>query len=128
MAKQSNETNPGGGNPEGAPANPAAPPGTAPPLATQQIACDDSESPALYYNFARVSGTAEEVILDFGLNLQPFAQGPQTVRANHRIVMNQFTTKRLLAAISMTIQRHEQTFGVIELDVQRRANQAGGAR
>ncbi|HJT76239.1 MAG TPA: hypothetical protein VJ739_03480, partial [Gemmataceae bacterium] len=68
MAKQSNETNPGTAAPEGAP---AAAPGTAQPLATQQIACDDAESPALYFNFARVSGTAEEVILDFGLNPQP---------------------------------------------------------
>jgi hypothetical protein len=67
-----------------------------------------------------VTATPEEVILDFGLNLQPFATGRQNVKANHRIVMNQYTTKRLLAAIGMTIQRHEQTFGVIELDVNRR--------
>jgi hypothetical protein len=35
--------------------------------------------------------------------------------------MNFFTAKRLLTAIGMTIQRHEQTFGMIELDVSRRA-------
>jgi Protein of unknown function (DUF3467) len=91
---------------------------------THEVVVDDSEAQPTYANFCRVMATPEEVILDFGLNLQPFATGPQTVRANHRIVMNEYTTKRLLAAIGMTIQRHEQTFGVIELDVQRRANQA----
>ncbi len=35
--------------------------------------------------------------------------------------MNAYTTKRLLMAIGQTIQRYEQTFGVIELDVQRAA-------
>jgi Protein of unknown function (DUF3467) len=91
---------------------------------THEVVVDDSEAQPTYANFCRVMATPEEVILDFGLNLQPFAPGPQNVQANHRIVMNEFTTKRLLAAIGMTIQRHEQTFGVIELDVQRRANQA----
>src|SRR5205085_1899162 len=74
-----------------------------------------------YANFCRVMATPEEVILDFGLNLQPFATGHQHVKANYRIVMNEFTTKRLFSAIAMTIQRHEQTFGVIDLDVQHRA-------
>jgi hypothetical protein len=89
----------------------------------QEVVVDDSQAEPTYANFCRVMTTAEEVILDFGLNLQPFAPGPQNVRANHRIVLNEFTTKRLLAALAMTIQRHEQTFGVIELDVQRRAGQ-----
>ena len=34
--------------------------------------------------------------------------------------MNFFTAKRLLTALGMTIQRHEQTFGAIELDINRR--------
>jgi hypothetical protein len=90
---------------------------------TNEVVVDDSEAQPTYANFCRVMATPEEVILDFGLNLQPFATGHQHVKANHRIVMNQFTTKRLLSAIAMTIQRHEQTFGAIELDVQRRASQ-----
>jgi len=35
--------------------------------------------------------------------------------------MNFYTAKRLLTALGMTIQRHEGTFGSIELDVRRRA-------
>ncbi len=49
-----------------------------------------------YSNFCRVTATPEEVILDFGLNPQPFATGRQDVKANQRLVMNFYTAKRLL--------------------------------
>jgi Protein of unknown function (DUF3467) len=85
-----------------------------------EVVVDDTGARPMYANFCRVTATPEEVILDFGLNPQPFTPGRQIVKANHRIVMNAYTTKRLLAAIDMTIRRHEQTFGTIELDVNRR--------
>jgi Protein of unknown function (DUF3467) len=91
------------------------------PQATE-VVVDDSATQPMYTNFCRVIATPEELILDFGLNSQPFAAGRQTVKAIERIVMNVYTSKRLLTALSMTIQRHEQTFGPIELDVQRRAS------
>lgn len=94
-----------------------------PPVAqANEVVVDDAGAQASYSNFARVTATPEEVILDFGLNMQPFATEGQVVKANHRIVMNFYTTKRLLSAIGTTIQRHEQTFGSIELDVRRRAS------
>jgi Protein of unknown function (DUF3467) len=86
-----------------------------------EVVVDDSSVLPSYSNFCRVTATPEEVILDFGLNPQPFATGRQDVKANQRIVMNFYTAKRLLTALSMTIQRHEGTFGAIELDVRRRA-------
>ena len=85
-----------------------------------EIDVDDTGALPNYANFCRVTATPEEVILDFGLNLQSFVAGRHGIKMNHRIVMNQYTTKRLLAAIGITIQRHEQTFGPIELDVNRR--------
>lgn len=88
---------------------------------TAEVVVDDSTTQPSYSNFCRVTATPEEVILDFGLNPQPFAQGRQDVKANERIVMNFYTAKRLLTALGMTIQRHEGTFGSIELDVRRRA-------
>jgi Protein of unknown function (DUF3467) len=94
-------------NPQVAPAN--------------EVVVDDAGLEASYSNFCRVTATPEEVILDFGLNMQPFATDGQNVKANQRIVMNSYTTKRLLGAIATTIQRHEQTFGAIELDIRRRA-------
>ena len=104
------------------------PEGAAPPPTVQQqtteVVVDDSGTLPSYSNFCRVTATPEEVILDFGLNPQPFATGRQEVKANQRIVMNFYTAKRLLTALGMTIQRHEQTFGAIELDVRRRAGSA----
>jgi hypothetical protein len=91
---------------------------------TTEVHVDDSGTLPSYSNFCRVTATPEEVILDFGLNPQPFATGRQDVKANQRIVMNFYTAKRLLTALGMTIQRHEQTFGSIELDVRRRAGTA----
>ena len=87
-----------------------------------EVVVDDSASSPTYSNFCRVTATPEEVILDFGLNPQPFAIGKQEVKANHRIVLNFYTAKRLLTALGMTVQRHEQTFGTVELDVGRRAS------
>ena len=92
-----------------------------PQQAVSEVHVDDSGTLPSYSNFCRVTATPEEVILDFGLNPQPFAQGRQDVKANQRIVMNFYTAKRLLTALGMTIQRHEGTFGAIELDVRRRA-------
>ena len=94
------------------------------PQQTTEVIVDDSGTLPSYSNFCRVTATPEEVILDFGLNPQPFATGRQDVKANQRLVMNFYTAKRLLTAMGMTIQRHEQTFGAIELDVRRRAGAA----
>jgi hypothetical protein len=88
---------------------------------TTEVVVDDTSTVPSYSNFCRVTATPEEVILDFGLNPQPFAQGRQEVKANQRLVMNFYTAKRLLTALGMTIQRHEATFGSVELDVRRRA-------
>ena len=95
------------------------------PQAQPEVVVDDSSTVPSYSNFCRVTATPEEVILDFGLNPQPFASGRQDVKANQRIVMNFFTAKRLLSAMGMTIQRHEGAFGSIELDVLRRRAGAG---
>lgn len=100
---------------------PAAPQAQQP---TTEVFVDDTGALPSYSNFCRVTATPEEVILDFGLNPQPFATGRQDVKANQRIVMNFYTSKRLLTALGMTIQRHEGTFGSIELDVRRRASSA----
>lgn len=87
-----------------------------------EIVVDDSAALPSYSNFCRVTATPEEVILDFGLNPQPFATGRQEVKSNQRLVMNFYTAKRLLTALGMTVQRHEGTFGAVELDINRRAS------
>jgi Protein of unknown function (DUF3467) len=91
------------------------------PQAQAEVVVDDTSTVPSYSNFCRVTATPEEVILDFGLNPQPFATGRQEVKAHNRIIMNFYTAKRLLSALGMTLQRHEGTFGSVELDVRRRA-------
>ena len=81
---------------------------------------DDSKATASYANFCRVSGTPEEVILDFGLNPQPVGLPTQPIVVTDRIVTSFYTAKRMLLALQATISRHEQAFGDIETEVQKR--------
>jgi hypothetical protein len=98
----------------------AAAPAPAAAQAQQTLTVDDSNVTAGYANFCRVSSTPEELILDLGLNPNPYATGEVRVPVTQRIIMNHFTAKRLLSALSMALQRHEQAFGVLETDVRRR--------
>lgn len=86
----------------------------------QQVRVDDSKLIAMYANFCRVTGTPEELIIDFGLNPQPFGVPTEPVVVNQRIVTNFYTAKRMLHALQLTVQRHEAAFGVLETDVQKR--------
>ncbi len=86
----------------------------------QTLVVDDSSVTAGYSNFCRVSSTPEELILDLGLNPNPYQPGEVKVNVSQRIIMNHYTAKRLLSALSMALQRHEQAFGVLETDVRRR--------
>ncbi len=88
-----------------------------------QIRFDDSNVNATYANFCRVTGTPEELIIDFGLNPQPIGFPTTPIVVKDRIVTNFYTAKRMLYALQTTIQRHEQTFGVLEIDVQKRVRQ-----
>jgi hypothetical protein len=80
----------------------------------------------VYANFARVTGTPEELVLDFGLNTQITPTPSEPVRLNHRIVINYFTAKRLLMALGMAVQQHEGVYGVLETDIQKRVRQQPG--
>ena len=95
-------------------------PDTTPAAQTRpQIQIDDSKIIANYANFCRVTGTPEELIIDFGLNPQPFGVPTEPIPVTQRIVNNFYTAKRMLHARQLTIQCHEATFGVLETDVQR---------
>ena len=87
----------------------------APPL---QV--DDSNIVANYANFCRVTGSPEELSIDFGWNPQPVGPPTSPIKVSQRIIVNFFTAKRLLAALSMSVQRHEAVFGVLETDIQKR--------
>jgi len=91
-----------------------------PAQAQAQLRVDDSNIVALYANFCRVTGTPEELIIDFGLNPQPVGIPTEPIKVGQRIIVNFFTAKRLLGALSMSVQRHEAVFGVLETDINKR--------
>lgn len=97
-----------------------SPAATQPAQLQQTIKVDDSSVMAAYSNFCRVSSTPEELILDLGLNPHPYGAGETTIKVSQRIILNHFTAKRLLSALTMALQRHEQAFGVLETDVRKR--------
>jgi len=94
-------------------------PAAAPP---QRVAVqvDDSEATCAYANFCRVTGSPEELIIDFALNPQPMGVPSGAIDIDQRVVMNYYTAKRLLAALQMSVQRHEAVFGVLETDINKR--------
>ena len=85
-----------------------------------QVQVDDKNVMALYANFCRVTGSPEELIIDFGLNPQPVGIPKDPIEVRQRIIVNYFTAKRLLAALNISVQRHEAVFGVLETDIQKR--------
>ena len=86
----------------------------------QQFMTDASAITTIYTNSCRCSVTPEELVLDFGLNTQMQPTPNEPVKLTHRIVMNFFTAKRLLGLLANVVQQHENTFGALELDFQRR--------
>ena len=94
-------------------------PAAAPPKPAQ-FQVDTSDLSTVYANFCRVTGTPEELVLDFGLNTQMSPQASETIKLTHRLVMNFYTAKRLLGALHMAIQQHENVYGALEIDVQKR--------
>ena len=84
------------------------------------IQVDETKTQTCYANFCRVTGSPEELIVDFGMNSQPMNSEEQPVAINQKIVLNFYTAKRLLQALHVSVQRHESVFGPIETDIQKR--------
>jgi hypothetical protein len=90
-----------------------------------QISFDERNLKTSYANGFRTAATAEEVLLDFGLNyVQPSGQRAGEAKiifqANDRIVMNYYAAKRLAITLSQIVRRHEQQYGELELNAARR--------
>jgi len=117
--------------PEEAKKQPAAAetaPAQGPPQVPGQFSVDTAHLSTAYANFCRVTGTPEELVLDFGLNTQMQPQPTEPVKLTHRLVVNYFTAKRLLGALHMAVQQHENTYGVLEIDIQKRIRAPGAPR
>lgn len=91
-----------------------------------RLRVDERNLSTSYANAFRTNGTAEEVMLDFGVNvLSQFGQQQQTqpeivFNVTNRVIMNYYSAKRLAITLSQLIRRHEEQFGELELDVAKR--------
>jgi hypothetical protein len=101
---------------------PAAAPAAAPQAQQQvQVPITDAEMETIYTNFFRVTGNPEEVLLDMGMYSQVITPtGPEAVELTHRLIMNFVTAKKLAEVLRVVVARHEQAFGIVEIDPARR--------
>lgn len=97
-------------------------PGQSPQAAQQiQVPIDATEMENVYVNFFRVTPTLDEVLLDLGLHAQLIGPtGPEPVHLSHRLILNFVTAKKLGEVLRLVVSRHEQAFGVVEVDPNRR--------
>ncbi len=91
-----------------------------------RLRIDERDLRTSYANAFRTNGTADEVMLDLGLNMLAQPTGKETTpeivfKVNDRVVLNYYSAKRLAIALSQLIRRHEDQFGELELDVSKRA-------
>ncbi len=100
------------------------PPAPAPAQPTE-FPLDRTHLSTVYANFCQVIGLPEELLLDFGLNASGDQIPTTPVRLTHQVVINYFTAKRLLNALAFAVNRHENFFGVLEVDVQKRIRTGG---
>jgi uncharacterized protein DUF3467 len=93
-----------------------------------RLKVDQRELRTTYANGFRTQFTAEEVVIDFGINLIDQSQTPRKNDNNvncvftvgERIVMNYYSAKRLAISLGQQIKRYEDQFGPLELNVAQR--------
>jgi hypothetical protein len=87
---------------------------------------DDRNMTSAYANGFRTNVTAEEVIVDFGMNLavpqrareeqkEPVT-GEMVFTIQNRVILNYYTAKRLAMSLGQVVRRHEEQFGALELN------------
>lgn len=91
-----------------------------------RVRIDETNVKTSYASGFRPAVTAEEVILDFGLNLPRVTgdkESPYEVvfQANNRIIMSYYSIKRLAIALGQIVRRFEEKFGEIELNAAKRS-------
>ncbi len=90
-----------------------------------RVRIDERNLQTSYLSGFRPTVTAEEVILDCGLNLvRPTGNKDNPAelvfQANNRLIMSYFSAKRLAMVLGQIVRRYEQQFGEIELNAAKR--------
>jgi hypothetical protein len=86
-----------------------------------QLRIDDAQATTHYSSTSRIWGSAEEIIIDFSQGIRPAGPNAAVLKIDSRIILSPFAAKRLALALGQTVQRFEQTYGVIEIDPRKRA-------
>jgi hypothetical protein len=95
-----------------------------PAKATVEI--DASGMRTTYTNFFRVTGNTDEVVLDLGFySGVTVKNGTEPAKLTDRLVMNFFTAKKLQDVLKTVVVRHEDAFGEIETDPNKRLRPKG---
>jgi hypothetical protein len=105
---------------------PAAQPQPGQPQAGQpqqqqvQVPVDVANRETVYLNFVRLHPTPDELFVDIGV-FGGLAGGTiEPIVVSQRLIMNYATAKRLATVLRDAVARHEQMFGVVEIDPNRR--------
>ena len=107
----------------------ATPPAEASGQRRLRINVDERNMSSTYANAFRINSTAEEMVLDFGINLP----NPAAAEANQpdvhfsihsRVVLNYYSAKRLALTLGQHLRRHEEQFGELEIDPEKRRRPA----
>jgi hypothetical protein len=90
-----------------------------------RVRIDERNLQTSYVSGFRPTMTAEEVMLDFGVNLiRPTGDKEQphelVFQANNRLIMSYYSAKRLAIALGQIVRRFEQQFGELELNAAKR--------
>ncbi|MHC4094525.1 MAG: DUF3467 domain-containing protein [Planctomycetota bacterium] len=91
-----------------------------------RVRIDDSNVKTSYASGFRQFTTAEEVVIDFGLNLAHLTGDKTTpyevvFQANNRIIMSYYSTKRLAITLGQIVRRFEDKFGELQLNAAKRS-------
>jgi hypothetical protein len=102
---------------------PAAAPGQEAPR--REAPVDVSNVTTTYANWYRVTGSPEELLLEFGLTPNMGLATDEPIRVAQRLVLSHYTAKRLLAHLHYALKRHEEIFGQLEMDFRKRMRRQG---
>ncbi|MBT3198882.1 MAG: DUF3467 domain-containing protein [Phycisphaerales bacterium] len=91
---------------------------------TVRVRMDQRDVKTSYANSFNTHAQTNEVILDFGLNMpvppQPDQQPEILLQITDRIILNYYSAKRLALTLGQVVRRHEERFGELELDDNKR--------
>jgi hypothetical protein len=95
-----------------------------------RLRVENRGAPFTYANMFGANASADELVLDFGTNQAVPGAKPEDppeilFTVSQRIVMNLYSAKRLALTLSQLIRRHEEQFGLLELDVAKRRKTGG---